>query len=406
MRARELAALVRVRPPMLGRVERVLARSHDVDDLRREARRRLPRPVFDYVEGGADEELTLEDNRAAFRAWRFQPRALRDVSGVDTSCELFGSRQGIPIGLAPTGYTRMVHPEGELAVVRAAGARGVPYTLSTVATTSIEDVAAARGGEVWFQLYVLRDRGLTASLVDRAAGVGYSALEVSVDVAVSGHRARDVRNGFTIPPRLTLRSVASIAARPGYWSGQLRAPALAFANIGDAEGAATIAGISALFDPAVGWDDLVAIRDRWPGTLVLKGPIAPEDAERAVGIGFDAIHLSNHGGRQLDRAPMPLDLLPAVRDRVGPAVAILVDSGIRHGADVAVALARGADFCAVGRPYLYGLAASGERGVLRAIDLLSEQLRRTMQLLGVASVAELRQEGARLVSPAGHPRSS
>jgi L-lactate dehydrogenase (cytochrome) len=408
MKLAEVRQLVQPRRPMLSPVARVLARCHSVEDLRQAARQKLPRAVFDYVEGGADEEQTISANRDGFHRWVFQPRALRDVSGPDLSVELFGRRLPAPLGLAPTGYTRMMHPSGETAVAQASAGHGLPYGLSTVGTTSIEDLAATGHPRLWFQLYVLRDRGHTRWLVERAAAAGYEALEVSVDTLVPGHRARDVRNGLTIPPRLSARTIFDIGLHPGYWAGMLRSPALSFANIvprpdqaasaspgGPPQGTGadmrTVADVTALFDPSLDWDDLQTLRGWWRGPLLIKGPVSPQDAVRAVAAGVDGIHLSNHGGRQLDRTVATIDLVRPVREAVGARVAIVVDSGVRHGADIAVALARGADICMVGRAYLYGLAAAGPAGAERAIELLTSQFRRTMQLLGVSSVAELHQ---------------
>ncbi|MEU8178019.1 alpha-hydroxy acid oxidase [Microbispora hainanensis] len=368
----------------------------DIEDLRRLARRALPRPIFDYVDGGADDELTLAANRRAFAERRFAPRVLRDVSAPDLSCRLFGRDLSAPVGLAPTGYTRIVHPDGEPAAAGAAAALGLPYTLSTMATTSIEDLAATGVRERWFQLYVWRDRARTESLIDRAAEAGYRVLVVAVDTPVAGMRRRDARNGLVIPPRPTAGALAGIARRPGYWIRLLRSPAITFANLTGSPGD-SVESISSMFDPAFGWRDLAAIRSRWPGPLMIKGPLSPEDARQATDVGVDGVYLSNHGGRQLDRCATPLDLLPGVRAAVGARFTVIVDSGIRHGADVAVALALGADAAFVGRPYLYGLAAAGQAGAEHALRLLTGQLRRTMQLLGVATLDALRAEGAGLL---------
>ncbi|MFG6199700.1 alpha-hydroxy acid oxidase [Nonomuraea sp. JJY05] len=376
-----------------------LSSCHDIEDLRAAARRRLPRAVFDYVDGGADSEITLTANRVAYERWRFLPRILIDVSEADLTGEVFGVRLPVPLGLAPTGYTRMTHPDGELAVAAAAAAYDLPYCLSTLATTSIEEVGGTGHDKLWFQLYVTKDRDLTRSLIDRAAKAGFQGLEVSVDTAVSGQRVRDLRNGLTIPPRLGPRALLDIAAHPRYWYGMLRAPELTFANVAGTAVAAgrTVADITARFDAALSWDDLADIRARWPGPLLLKGPIRPADAVRAVSMGVDGLHLSNHGGRQLDRCVPPLDLLPAVRRAVGGETVIVVDSGLRHGSDLAIALALGADLCMVGRPYLYGLAAGGRRGVERALELLTAELRRTLQLIGVTSIGELRAHGNAII---------
>jgi L-lactate dehydrogenase (cytochrome) len=399
MRYREIRELVRLRRLELDRDRRVLARCHDLADLRRAARRRLPGPVFGYLDGAADDEITLRANREALRRWQFRPRVLRDVSEPDLSVSLLGSEWPAPIGLAPVGYPRMMHPAGELAVASAAASRQVPYCLSTVGTVTIEELAATGHRDLWFQLYVLRDRKLAHALIDRAAAAGFRALEVTVDTPVGGRRTRDLRSGLTIPPELTAGALLDIGMHPGYWLSMLRGPALRFASLNTpgAEVATSIADITSLFDASLTWADLDDIRARWPGKLLVKGPLGPADAARAVAAGVDGIHLSNHGGRQLDRCVATIDLVRPVREAVGDRVALLVDSGIRHGADVAVAIARGADMCVVGRGYLYGLAAAGQLGVEHAIDLLVTQLRRTMQLLGVVTIAELRQGGDELV---------
>lgn len=356
----------------------------------------IPRPVFDYVDGGADEELSLAGNVEAFRRWRFVPRALSDVSAVDTTGQVLGHAVPLPLVLAPTGFTRMMHPAGETAAARAAARHGLPYTLSTMATTSVAELAAAAHGDLWFQLYILTDSGLTRELVDRAAACGYRVLVVTVDTVVAARRVRDVRNGLTIPPQLTVRTIAGIGSRPAYWLRLLRSPAMEFANLAGRR-PATIAGSARLFHPGITWDDIAALRERWTGKLVIKGPLGAADARRAVEAGADGVQLSNHGGRQLDRAVAPIDLLPAVRDAVGPDLAVLVDSGVRHGADIATAIALGADAAAIGRAYLYGLMVAGEPGVDRALDLLAEQFRRTLQLLGVTSTAELRKHAPELL---------
>jgi L-lactate dehydrogenase (cytochrome) len=396
MRPSEIRQLIRMKPVELDATRRRLSACHDIADLRAAGRRLTPRPVFDYVDGGADEELSVRANTRAFRRWQFRPRTLVNVSEPDTSATFLGSVKPLPLALAPTGYTRMMHPAGEIAAARAAQRRGLPYTLSTMATTTIEDVARAADPDLWFQLYILRDRGLNKDLVDRAAAAGYRVLVVTVDCFVTGHRTRDRRNGLVIPPALTAKTLADIAAKPGYWARMLRSPAIGFANFAG-HAAVTIEDTGALFNPAITWDDIAELRARWPGPLVIKGPLGPEDARRAVAAGADGLQLSNHGGRQLDRAVPPVNTITAVREAVGPGVSILVDSGIRHGSDIAVALALGADACAIGRAYLYGLMAGGERGVDKALGILTVQFKRTMQLLGVRSVAELREAGPELL---------
>jgi L-lactate dehydrogenase (cytochrome) len=397
-----------MKPVELDATRRRLSACHDIDDLRAMGRRLIPRPVFDYVDGGADEELSMAANLRAFRRWRFQPRALPEVMTVDTSVRLLDRDLALPLTLAPTGYTRMMHPAGEIGAARAAQRHGLPYGLSTMGTTTIEAVAQAAvssrptspgrppGPDLWFQLYILRDSGMNKDLVDRAAAAGYRVLMVTVDTVVTGARTRDRRNGLVIPPELTVQTLASIASRPGYWMRMLRSDAIDFANFTGHQGV-TIHRTGELFNAAAGWDDIAMLRDRWPGKLVLKGPFSPSDARHAVSLGVDGLQLSNHGGRQLDRAVAPIDLVEPVREAVGPDIALLVDSGVRHGSDIAVALALGADACSIGRAYLYGLMAGGEPGVDKALDILAEQFRRTLHLLGVRSAAELRAAGRELL---------
>jgi L-lactate dehydrogenase (cytochrome) len=353
------------------------------------------------VDGGADEELTLSANMAALRRYQFRPRVLRDVAEPDLSVSVLGAVLPAPLGLAPAGFTRLVHPAGEPAAARAAAARGLPYSLATVATATIEEIAGTGHDDLWFQLYVTRDRTIARSLAGRAAAAGYRALEVTLDTAAPGRRLRDLRTGLTTPPTLTPRALLGITARPRYWTSMLRGPALRYAMLTPPGAGAGVADMISTFDAGLTWDDLDSIRALWPGKLLLKGPIGAADAARAVAAGVDGIHLSNHGGRQLDRCVPAIELVRPVREAVGYRAAIVLDSGIRHGADIAVALARGADMCMIGRGYLYGLAAAGQPGVEHAVDLLIAQLRRTLQLLGVSTVAELRQHGDELVVPAG-----
>jgi L-lactate dehydrogenase (cytochrome) len=399
LRAAEIRRLVGLRRPRLGARAR-LERCHDLPALMASARRRTPRAVFDYVDGGADDEVTLARNRAAFHEWRLVPSNLRDVSVIDTSIELLSAHFAMPLVLAPTGYTRMMHPEGESAVARAAGRAGLPYTLSTVASSSIEQVAATEHPDLWFQLYIWRDRAMTHDLVARAWEGGYRVLEVSVDVPVAGRRLRDARNGLTIPPQLSGRALLDIGMHPAYWIAMLRSPALSFANAPpgvDGEGGVTIENMTTQFDASVTWDHLAELRELWPGRMLVKGLIRPEEVSRVVAIGADGIHLSNHGGRQLDRVPATIELLPAVREAAPERLVIVLDSGVRNGTDIVVALALGADAAAIGRAYLYGLMAGGEAGVDRALHILSTELRRTMALLGVTTVDELRSAGPELL---------
>lgn len=405
MKFTEIRDLIKVQPPRLDRRARQLEACRTLEDLHRLFRRRLPRPVADYVDGGADEEVALTNNVAAFRGWQFTPRVLTDVSTVDVSTVILGRPSALPLGLAPTGYTRMISPLGEPAVAAAAARAGVPYVLSTMASTSLEELAASSGSQArrWFQLYIWKNRDLTSELIRRATDAGYSVLEIAVDVAVSGYRLRDVRNGLTIPPQLTLKGLVDIGLRPGYWTRMLASPALRFANVATTgsdgtDSGYTIANITEQFDASVSWADIARIREQWAGPIVLKGPIGPDDAVRARDIGIDGVHLSNHGGRQLDRSIAPVDLVRPVREAAGQDFTVLLDSGVRHGSDIATAIALGADAAFIGRPYLWGLVAGGPAGVDKVVSLLTEQLTRTMQLLGVTSVEELRKRGPALIT--------
>ncbi|MGH8828593.1 MAG: alpha-hydroxy acid oxidase, partial [Jiangellaceae bacterium] len=396
MRPRDVRPLLRFQPPELDHTRRVLRNCHTIDDLRRAARRALPRGVFDYIDGGAEDEITMRANTAAYADVQFRPRTLRDISSIDTATTILGEPAALPLALSPTGFTRMMHHSGELAVARAAAAARVPYTLSTMGTTSLEDVATTPLRSRWFQLYVWRDRGLTRELLSRAQAADYRALFVTVDTPVPGMRERDARNGFTIPPALTARTLADLAAHPRWWSGFLRGEPLTFANVstGRSEDPSGVMDyVARQFDPSVTWDDLATYRDQWTGPLVVKGVMRPDDARRALDAGAQGVVVSNHGGRQLDRAIPTLRALVEIKDAVGAEMSVLIDSGIRRGSDIAAAVALGADAVMIGRPYLYGLAAGGEAGVAHALDLFSRQLRRVMQLIGVTSVRELARGG-------------
>ena len=385
----ELRPLLRPRPIQLDPTDRRLARALTIADLRVAARRRTPRAVFDYTDGAAEAETSLRRARQAFERAQFHPRVLRDVTAVDTATTILGRPAALPLALAPTGFTRMMHHEGERAVVRAAERAGIPYALSTMGTTSIEDVAAAApGARRWFQLYLWRDRAAGKELVQRAQAAGYEALILTVDVPVAGARLRDARNGLTIPPSLTLRTFLDAALHPGWWANLLTTDPLSFASLTSWEG--TVAElIDKMFDPSVTPRDLSWLRETWSGPLVVKGIQHPDDARMVVDLGADAVVVSNHGGRQLDRATTPLEALPAVLDAVGDRAEVLLDGGVRSGADVVAAVALGAKACLVGRAYLYGLMAGGERGVRRALEILAKETVRTLQLLGVDGVAKL-----------------
>lgn len=399
MRIGEVRDLIQLKPAELSATRRRLAACHDIRDLRHAARTIIPRPVFDYVDGGADEELSMRANADAFRSWRLLPRLLAGVGTVSTQTQILGTQAPLPLMLGPTGYTRMMHPDGEIAVARAAHRHGLPYTLSTMGTTTIEDVrsGAGRDADLWFQLYVQRDDGLNKELMARAEAAGYRVLMITLDTVVPGHRIRDERNGLVVPPALTTRTLASIAVRPSYWLRMLSNPAIEFAHFPVVR-AKTVASSASLFDPSISWETLAVMRERWPGRLILKGPLGPADAQRAIAAGVDGMVLSNHGGRQLDRTAAPIDLLPGVRAALGPDVPLLVDSGVRHGTDIAVALALGADAVGIGRAYLYGLMAGGEPGVDKVIGILAKQFARTLHLLGVHDIAELKAAGSEILS--------
>ncbi|GAA5146873.1 alpha-hydroxy acid oxidase [Nocardioides marinquilinus] len=386
---RDLAPLLRFKRPETSPKRRRLERALTIDDLRRVAERRTPRAAFDYTDGAADGEVSLARARQAFADVEWHPAILRDVSHVDTSREVLGQRVALPFGIAPTGFTRMMQAEGEVAGATAATAAGIPFALSTMGTTSIEDVAAADpDGRHWFQLYMWKDRDRSMALVDRAAKAGFDTLLVTVDVPVAGARLRDVRNGMTIPPTLTPRTVVNAIPRPAWWINFLTTEPLAFASLDSWSG--TVAELlDTMFDPTVTYDDLAWIREQWPGKVVVKGVQTVADAVRVADAGVDAVLLSNHGGRQLDRAPVPFHLLPSVVKEVGSQVEVHLDTGIMSGQDVVAAVAHGAHFTYIGRAYLYGLMAGGREGVDRTIEILRGQVERTMRLLGVTTLDEL-----------------
>jgi L-lactate dehydrogenase (cytochrome) len=395
-RPAELRPLLRPAPFVRDATERRLRRAADIADLRAIARRRTPRAVFDYADGAADGELSLSRARDAFARVEFSPTVLRDVSVVDTGRDMLGRRSTLPFAFAPTGFTRMMHTEGERAVVSVAEEIGIPYTLSTMGTTTIEDVtAAAPGARRWFQLYLWRDRAPAKDLVQRAADAGYDTLMLTVDTPVGGARLRDVRNGLTVPPALSLRTFLDGAVHPHWWFDLFTTEPLTFANLHATSG--TVAElINRVFDPALTMADVDWLRETWPGKLMIKGVQTVEDARRVVDAGADAVLLSNHGGRQLDRAPVPIELVEPVVQEVGDRAEVYVDTGITHGADIVAAVALGARAALVGRAYLYGLMAGGRYGVAKAVQILAGEITRTLQLIGVTSVDELRPSHARL----------
>jgi L-lactate dehydrogenase (cytochrome) len=390
-----LRSVVKFREIELDPVARRLRRAANVGDLRRIARRRLPGGVFDYIDGGAEDELTLGRNSAAFRRAELSPRVLVDVSSIDTSTTLLGLDLPIPLFLGPTGFTRIVTPEGELDVARAAGRAGLPYTLSTLGTRTIEEVAGAGRGPKWFQVYVWRDRGLVKEMIERAAACHYHALMLTVDTVLQGRRERDLRRGFTLPPKIGPETLLDGALHPAWTWAFVRSDPITFANVRgssvpDGSTAVSLGSlIGSQFDPSLSWQDVDWLRSIWNGPLLVKGIQSVADAVRAADAGVDAISLSNHGGRQLDGAPPPLELVPPVADAVGDRLAVICDGGVRRGSDIVKAVALGAKACSIGRAYLYGLAAGGERGVDHVLRMLSDGVRLTMGLVGARTLGEL-----------------
>jgi L-lactate dehydrogenase (cytochrome)/glycolate oxidase len=395
---KDLAQLLRFRKIILSPRKRRLTRALTIYDLRDIAKRRTPQAPFDYTDGGADTESSLTRARAAYEKLEFQPKILLNVKDVDLSVQMLGKKMSMPIGIAPTGFTRMMQTEGEYAGACAAADAGIPYTLSTMGTRSIEDVAeAAPTGRNWFQLYMWKDRDRSMALVDRAKAAGFDTLVLTVDVPVAGARLRDVRNGMTIPPSLTSKTILNAIPRPAWWINFLTTDPLKFASLDSWNG--TVAELlDSMFDPTVTYEDLKWIRGQWQGNLVVKGIQNVDDAVMSIEAGADAIILSNHGGRQLDRAPVPLHLLPEVIKAVGNKAEVHVDTGIMHGADVVAALASGAKFTWIGRAYLYGLMAGGKPGVDRTLEILRTQITRTMKLLGARTVAELNPDHVRFIA--------
>jgi L-lactate dehydrogenase (cytochrome) len=388
-KVRDLAPLLQFKRPRLNATRRRLDAAYTIEDLRAIAKRRTPKAAFDYTDGAAEYELSIQRARQAFRDIEFHPTILRDVSQVTAGWNVLGQPVVLPFAIAPTGFTRLMHTEGEIAGAQAAARAGIPFSLSTLGTCAIEDlVTAAPQGRKWFQLYMWRDRERSMELVKRAAAAGFDTLLATVDVPVSGARLRDNRNGMTIPPTLTLRTALDVLPHPKWWFDLLTTEPLAFASLDRWPG--TVAEyLSTMFDPSLTFDDLEWIKAQWPGKFVVKGIQTLEDARAVVDRGVDGIVLSNHGGRQLDRAPVPFHLLPTVARELGKHTEILVDTGIMSGADIVAAIALGARCTLVGRAYLYGLMAGGEAGVGRAIDILASGILRTMALLGVTCLEEL-----------------
>lgn len=387
-RPRDVLELMRFRRPEWSARRRRLAGALTIHDLRAIAMRRTPRAAFDYVDGAADGELSLSRARQAWEDIEFHPDILRDVSHVDPSTTLVGGPAAYPFAIGPIGFSRIAHTEGEAGGAAAAARIGVPFTLSTLGNTAIERVAELNPGRNWFQLYVMRQREISYGLVERAAAAGFDTLMFTVDAPVGGNRLRDTRNGFSIPPQLTARTIANAIPRPWWWWDFLTTPKLEFASLRSTGG--TVGELlSSAMDPTISFADLDVIRGMWPGRLVVKGVQNVPDAKRLADLGVDGIILSNHGGRQLDRAPVPFHLLPEVVREVGADTEILVDTGIMNGADIVAAVALGARGAIVGRAYMYGLMAGGIDGAHRAMEILTRQIVQTMTLLQVSSVAEL-----------------
>ncbi|WP_043692956.1 alpha-hydroxy acid oxidase [Luteibacter sp. 9133] len=365
-----------------------------VADLRDLARKRVPRAFFDYDDRGSYEEVTLRDNRAVFDRIHLRQRVMIDVDRRDLTTDVVGQPLSVPLAIAPTGLTGLTHGSGEILAARAAAAAGIPFCLSTMSICSVEQVAAAVKDPFWFQIYVMRDRGFTRSLITRAREAGCSALMVTADLQIQGQRHREIKNGMTVPPKLTMRNLVDILGKPRWVSGVLSAPSRSFGNlagqIDGADGLTTLAQwIGNQFDPRLTWDDIGWIRDLWPGKLILKGIMEPDDARSAVKAGVDAIVVSNHGGRQLDGAVASAYALPRVVDAVGNDIEVLFDGGIQTGQALLKALALGARAGLIGKAFLYGLGAMGQEGVTRVIEILRRELDVSMALTGNTSVRAL-----------------
>ena len=388
-RPSEIFELMQFKKPELNAKKRRLDAALTIDDLRRIAKRRTPKAAFDYTDGAAEGELSLSRARQAFQDVEFHPDILKPAAEVDTSVEVLGASSAMPFGIAPTGFTRLMQTEGEIAGASAAAAAGIPFTLSTLGTTSIEAVKHANPrGRNWFQLYVMREREISYGLVERAAKAGFDTLMFTVDTPIAGARLRDKRNGFSIPPQLSLGTIANAIPRPWWWVDFLTTPKLEFASL-DSTGGTVGELLNAAMDPTISFEDLEIIREMWPGKLVVKGVQNLPQAVELIDRGVDGIVLSNHGGRQLDRAPIPFHLLPQVVREVGRDATVMIDTGIMNGADIVASVALGAKFTLIGRAYLYGLMAGGREGVDRTIAILRSEIERTMTLLGVSSLEEL-----------------
>lgn len=376
-------------------MSRVLERCLNLSDLHSRARGKLPRPIYHYLENGSDDEYSLTNNTAAFDRYQLQPRSLADVSAIDTRTTVLGQSVEWPVILAPTGQSRMFHPDGELAVARAARKCGTLYSLSTFSTFDLETVAAATDGPKLFQVYVLTDSGLNDEIIDRCKAAGYQALCLTVDTVVGGNREQVVRSGMTVPPQLSAKSALQFAARPGWVWDYLTNPKWSLANLNSSpamskdRGSSLAKYLGGLLERKLTWEHAARMIERWSGPFAIKGIMSVEDARRAVDIGATAIMISNHGGRQLDATPAPIELVAEIREAVGDKIDVIVDGGVRRGTHVIKALAMGATACSIGRPYLYGLASGGQAGVERSLQLLRTEIERNMTLAGCASLTEI-----------------
>ena len=372
-----------------------MSKYYNIDDLRLLAKKRVPRAVFDYADGAAEDELTKDNNRNAFRKWKFIPDVLVDVAEVDTQTKVLGTEMPFPFALGPTAISYLFHHSGEPAVARAASERNFPSTLSSIASTNIEDYADASDCSVWYQMYVWKNREISNDFIKRCKEKNYKAIMLTVDVPVGGKRERDLRSGMTIPPRLTLSSIIDAAFHPSWWWNFIFGPKIKFANVKERftgknkNFSNMMTYMNQQFDPSVTWDEAKEIASMWEGPFAIKGLMNADDAEKAIEIGASAIVISNHGGRQLDSAVAPIDVLPEIAKRVNGRAEILIDGGIRRGTDIVKAIALGADACLIGRPWVYGLAAKGEEGVGLVIDILASEVTRTLQLLGCKSINDV-----------------
>ena len=391
----EVREFVQFEKPSLNPRDRALNRAASLSDIRAAARRFTPKAVFDYTDGSAGEELALRRQREAFRSLEFHPTAFSDVSEVDPSTEFLGQRVSMPIGFGPTGFTRMMHHAGEKATASVAGSNGLIFVLSTLGTTSPEDLkAAVPHGNNWFQLYISKDRSITHDLIDRVEASGCDVIELTIDTPVGGIRRRDIRNGLTVPPKLTPGTALDMAIHPSWWWHKVTEDPLEFASLRDSGGTVSEL-LSRVFEPALTLEDIAWLRERWSGSLVVKGVQSVVAAQDLANLGVNAIVLSNHGGRQLDRAPVPLELLPDVVAEVAQDIEVYIDGGVTDGADALAAVALGARGVFVGRAHLYGLMAGGRAGVQKVVDLFREQLTTQMALLGVRDLSELTPEHVR-----------